>query len=184
MKKLVLLSTLTLLAACGNSTTPATSSTTTTTTQSTTTVAPLQTFNFSTEAFNVKASSKWIKIEQSEKSALELMNGSAHSYIMFFTLEKNEVVTKNLEDLSKIIFPAGTKEYGITDLTYTPVKIANQNAIISEIEATESETKLKMNLSLIEFENNFIFVVTSTSADTHSKVIEEVNTILNSLQAN
>lgn len=190
MKKIILLSALTLLGACSTSNTEKTETTSTqtttqltTTTQTTTTKKKMDKHLSKNKSFSVTSGSAWTVLSTDDELDLELAYLAGTSAISIKTIKKSET-TFNLNDFTKLTFKAFLNEANgdIDNIATKDTTIAKNAAITTSQEFSFEGSILLTTLYSFEMNDHFVFI-----AEVHEKdhindtVTKEALEIINSM---
>lgn len=186
MKKLLLLSTVILLAACGTNTTVTNTSSTTQKSETTQKSASLlssaeKTFVSADKSVSLTASSNWREDTTDEEAKLNISNNRISSTLRILVRNKTDFGNRPLVEIAKIAFQSGfdtPKEFDLTETT-----MLERQTISTSTEMIYQNTPLVANLAIMDYDEKIVFIINTTpkvSYNTH--VTEEVNKILYSLK--
>lgn len=187
MKKLILLSALTLLAACGNNNT-ASPNTQTTTSQAaqTTETKKLEKFLSKDNSYSLQASAEWSNMSSEEDFDIDLNHFKDHGSIRIKSIEKSEVGL-NLKDFSQTTFKLVLSELeaDINDIEYKDTTIANYKTLTTSHKLAEynEDTYENAVLYMVETNSKYIFIIVGYDSDSSTSVsLADIETILNTLK--
>lgn len=189
MKKLILLSTLTFLAACSSqNTTAPTAQPTSSTTQAnkTTTSKKLEKILSKDNSYSLKIPAEWSNLTSDEDVDIELHYLDDQGSIMTTSLPKTETGSLSLKDVSKISFKTilSDSDADISNIEYKDTLVAGYKAVMSPnnkvAEQKNDDTYENAILYMVETPSKYIVIF--VGHDNDSKVsLTEIEEILNTL---
>lgn len=186
MKKLVLLSTVTLLTACGGQN--AISPTTQTTAQTTTTTATkkLEKHLSKDNSYSFKAPAEWSNLSSEDDADIELHHLDDQGSITTTNVTKKDAGSISLKDASQLAFKTilSDLDADISNVEYKDTTIAGYKAIVSSNHkvAEEKNDDTYENATLYMVETPSKYIVIFVGYDNDSTVsLKDIEEILNTL---
>lgn len=189
MKKLILLSTMILLTACGTSKTTTNTTTSSITTQksetSQTSVSVLtsaeKAFMSTDKSVSLTASSNWRENTNDDEAKLNIFNNRISSTLRILMRDKADFDNRPLTEIAKIAFQSGfdtPQEFNLTEST-----LLERKTISTSTEMIYKDTPLIANLAIIDYDEKIVFIINTTpKANYNTHVTEEINKILSTLK--